>query len=105
MSIESADYESPFSLNRDMGFSRREFDKLLPRVLSGYTATIENNDAEIQLGEGTIVIHIGEERERRLSDWVRLPILPVAIEFNNVSKQDKSRFLRTFDYATMKGLG
>lgn len=105
MITDPASYRSPFGLERDMGFSRREFFNLLPKPLAEYDAVIGKDGANIKLATGSIRIVVGEERERRLSDLVRLPILPVEIIFDNVGADDQARFLRKFDLSYMKGLG
>jgi len=88
-----------------MGFTRREFFNRLPRPLAGYVFSIRSDGASIELGKGTVKIQVGVERERRLSDLVRLPILPVKIEFDDVDQSEKASFLFKFDHAFMKGLG
>ncbi len=88
-----------------MGFSRQEFFKILPRPLSEYDAVIEVSGASITLEKGTIRIEVGQERERRLSDLVILPSLPVKLSFHDVEPDEKARFLHRFDHAFMKGLG
>jgi len=98
-------YVSPFSLDREMGFSRREFFKILPRMLSSYDATISTEGASITLGSGCARITVGDECERRLSALVILPILHVTIRFSDVTESDKAKFLQRFDHAYMKGLG
>ncbi len=88
-----------------MGFSRKEFFTLLPKPLKDFNAVIDETGATITLGCGTIRIEVGKESERRLSDYVILPTLPVKIIFNDVEPADKARFLRKFDFSYMKGLG
>ncbi len=105
MVSDPAEYKSPFGLQREMGFSRREFFNLLPKPLATYDAVIDHSGATIKLSKGTIRIVVGEERERRLSDLVILPILPVSIMFEGVDRADKAIFLRKFDFSYMKGLG
>ena len=105
MTIDSSRYKSPFSLNRDMGFTRKEFFNRLPKPLAGYVFSIHSDGASIKLGGGSVLIQVGAERERRLSDLVKLPILPVTIQFVDVDQDDKARFLLKFDHAFMKGLG
>ncbi len=88
-----------------MGFSRKEFFNLLAKPLSDYASTIHEDGAFVQLQSGSVLINVGLERERRLSDLVRLPILPVKLEFIDVAPADKARFLKRFDHTYMKGLG
>jgi len=105
MMSDYSSYKSPFSLDRDMGFTRREFFDRLPRPLAGYVFSIQCDGASIELGKGTVQIQVGAERERRLSELVRLPILPVKIQFFDADPAEKANFLFKFDHAYMKGLG
>ncbi|MEM6998828.1 MAG: hypothetical protein AAF419_03200 [Pseudomonadota bacterium] len=99
-----ADYKSPFGLDREMGFTRKEFFKVLPRAFSDYIYEINDNLIKIELEKGIVLIEIGDERERRYTDYVYFPILPVNINFVNVDDNGQSRFLRKFDASYMKGL-
>jgi len=95
----------PFGPDREMGYSRKEFFDQLPRTLSDYDYSISNDNVTVALDGGTVLLHVGAKGERRLSDVVRFPILPVTIRFEGVDEQAQTRFLRRFNSSYMKGLG
>jgi len=95
----------PFGLDREMGYSRKDFFDQLPRTLSDYDYSISDDNVTIALDGGTVLLHVGAEGERRLSDLVCFPILPITIRFEGVDRQTQTRFLRRFNSSYMKGLG
>ena len=97
-------YISPFGLEREMGYTFKEFFKVLPRALSDYDYKIDSNLIIIELENGKVEIEIGDERERRYTKLVSFPILPVKISFIDVEDDGKAHFLRKFDISYMKGL-
>lgn len=96
----------PFGLDREMGYSRKEFFDQLPRALSDYEYSINGDDITISLDHGTVSVHVGIEGERRLSAVVCFPTLPVTIRFDGVvDEHAQKRFLQRFNHSYMKGLG
>ncbi len=93
-----------FGPNREMGYSRYEFFDRLPTALSGYEFTIDGDIVTISIPPGTVQLSVGTERERRLSDHVRFPILPVTIECTNLEELSQARFFRQFEHTYFKGL-
>ena len=87
-----------------MGYTRDEFFNVLPRALFGHTYEIKDSVVTVEWKKGSVLLKIGEERERRYTDNVYFPILPVTIDFIDVDKADQSRFLHKFDTSYMKGL-
>ena len=96
---------APFGLDREMGYSRKEFFDQLPRALSDYEYTINGDDITVSLDQGTVLVRVGIEGERRLSAVVCFPRLPVTIRFEGVDEHGQKRFLQRFNYSYMKGLG
>jgi hypothetical protein len=105
MTYSTPNYVSPFDLDREMSYTYREFFNMLPGPLAGYEYEIKSNSVLIELGKGTVHIQVGEERNRRFTNLVSFPILPVKIQFSGVDPCDESKFLRKFDFHYMKGLG
>jgi hypothetical protein len=94
-----------FSLDREMGYTRREFFGLLACTLSDYDFVVNGDLVTIAIGTGQVLVRIGIERERRFTDHIRLPILPVTIEFIGIDPPSQARFMKRFDLSYMKGLG
>ena len=94
-----------FGLNREMGYSRKEFFTKLPNALAGYDFTVDGDEVTVAIDEGTVRLNIGAERERRLSEHVRFPILPVTIECAGVEEARQAKFFQQFERTFFKGLG
>ena len=94
-----------FALDREMGFTEAEFMNLLPKALTRYNYHIDGHHITVSFGDGTATIDIGEERERVLSPFVRLALLPVRIAFHGVNTVHQRQFMARFDAVYMKGLG
>ncbi|MBX2883353.1 MAG: hypothetical protein KTR32_25595 [Granulosicoccus sp.] len=105
MTNPTPEYNSPFGLEKEMGYSRKEFFGSLERCLSGYDYVVNNEKVSIKLEEGSITIHIGQEGKRIFTQNVQFPILPVQIEFTGATEYERSQFLQKFDHTYMKGLG
>jgi len=94
-----------FGLNREMGYSRNEFFAKLPTALAGYDFTIDGDIVTVAIDPRTVQLHVGMERERRLSQHIRFPILPVTIECEGAEEMSQARFFRQFERTYFKGLG
>ncbi len=94
-----------FGMNREMGYTRREFSAKLPAALSDYDFAANGDVVTIALGPGEVKLHVGIERERRLSELVSFPVLPVTIECIGVDPSSQASFIRQFEIAYFKGLG
>jgi hypothetical protein len=94
-----------FGLIREMGYSRQEFLRVLPIALSGCEFFIAGDDVSIKFHQGEVLIRIGVERERRFTDLLSFPILPVTIEFVGVQPTEQALFMQRFDLSYLKGLG
>jgi len=79
MAQTRSSYQSPFGPNKEMGYTRQEFMRLLPRCLSDYEYSISDEVVTIALTSGRIEIHIGDEGERVYTPLVKFPTLPVEL--------------------------
>ncbi|MCE9633325.1 MAG: hypothetical protein K8Q92_03985 [Methylophilales bacterium] len=94
-----------FGLDREMGYTRQEFFRLLPIALSGFDFSVNEDGVNVTILKGGALVHVGVERERRLSDLVQFPVLPVSIRFKDVDKPTQMRFMQQFNLSYLKGLG
>ena len=94
-----------FGLNREMGYTRREFFAKLPAALSDYAFAVNDDVVTIKVGTGEVKLHVGVESERRLSALVSFPVLPVTIECTDVDPSSQANFIRRFETAYFNGLG
>lgn len=94
-----------FGLKREMGFSRQEFFRILPTALADNPYTINGDTIEVSVKTGKVIIKLGVEWERKLSEHVRFPVLPVDIQLVAVDDETQKIFFKRFNSAYMKGLG
>ncbi len=84
-----------------MGFTRREFLRLLPSL--GLTAEGEGR-YRAALGGGEVILELGEQGVRRLGSFT-LPELPILIQFRDCDESAVEGFLRRFDRLYQRGGG
>jgi len=89
---------------REMGYTHREFFRLLPGAMGDNEYLISDTTVTCQLGAGKLTISLGPEGERRLV-LVVIPRTEITFEFENVEEAEQKEFLRYFDARFMKGLG
>jgi len=86
-----------FGLDREMGYTRQDFFSLLPAALLGFEFSVNGDDIKFTIHKGNALVHVGVESERRLSDWVQFPILPLTIRFTGVDQPTQIRFMQQFN--------
>jgi hypothetical protein len=95
---------SLFSLDREMGYTRSDFFRLLPSALTDHDFSVNDNLISIHVGTGMVCITIGVERERRLTKVASFPVLPVRFEFIGLDQPSRTRFMKHFDSRFLKAL-
>ena len=91
-------------IEKEMGYSHADFFRLLPRAMGDTPYEINDLEVKCSLQSGSLRITLGEERERKLV-LVVLPCTNVTFEYENVSDEDRERFVKYFELRFMKGLG
>ena len=91
-------------VRKEMGYTHKEFMRLLPKAVGGADMRIEGNKIEIGEGESRLRIVLGEETERRLGN-IRLPLTPVDLVFTGYSEAGIEAALDRFWRAYQKGGG
>lgn len=91
-------------IEKEMGYSHADFFRLLPRAMGATPYEVNGLEVKCSLPTGSLRITLGEERERKLV-LVVLPCTNVTFEYENVSDEDRERFVKYFELRFMKGLG
>jgi hypothetical protein len=89
---------------KEMGYSRPDFLRLLPKALDGKGVQAAEDRFEVDDGGRRLIVEIGPESERRLGNF-RLPRLPITLSFSNYSEQEMETALRRFWQTYQKGGG
>lgn len=88
-----------------MGFSRNELLRGLPSAVAPYVITGEDRHCITAVFQNRIArISLGEERLRTIAS-ISLPVIDVAIEFENFSRQDYAAFVERFRKYLHRGGG
>jgi hypothetical protein len=97
-------------VRKEMGYTHKEFIRLLPRAVDGADMRITGNEFEVvdgEHGERRLHIELGEEGERRIANLrlpmtpnLRLPMTPLSLTFTDYDeagiKEVLDRFWRTY---------
>ena len=91
-------------LVREMGLSRKEFFRTLPAVVENLPSKIEENRITIGWSQGSVVIDLGPETDRKLGS-LALPTMNVEFQFIGLNPSDREGFLAHFDRYFQRGGG
>ena len=89
---------------KEMGYTHKEFIRLLPRAVDGADMAVTGNRFEVADGERTLCIELGEERERRIASF-RLPLTPLSLTFTGYDEAGIEAVLDRFWRTYQKGGG
>ncbi len=87
-----------------MGTTEAEWLTALPRALGEHTCTLAPGQAEVQIGEGRLLLrwHVLPPRVIAL---LRMPRLAVQFEFEGLADEARERFMKRFDLTLQRGGG
>lgn len=91
-------------VRKEMGYTHKEFIRLLPRAVGGADIRRTGNRFEVVDGERSLCIELGEEGERRIASF-RLPMTPVSLAFTGYDEAGIEAALDRFWRAYQKGGG
>ncbi|HIP67957.1 MAG TPA: hypothetical protein EYH06_05115 [Chromatiales bacterium] len=91
-------------LVREMGLTRKEFFRNLPRALHGYHHKINENNVFVETDDGQIKITVGEEGLRMIS-LLKIPYTKITMDFSEIQPETQNVFLRQFNLYYQKGGG
>lgn len=91
-------------VRKEMGYTHKEFIRLLPRAVDGADMAVTGNRYEVADDERTLCIELGEERERRIAS-IRLPLTPLSLTFTGYDKAGIEAVLDRFWRTYQKGGG
>lgn len=93
------------TIRKEMGYTREDFMRLLPKAVGHAEMTIRDDEVQVREGDSkTIRIEIGQESERRIG-FFRIPKLPVTLHFSGYDQSGVAFALERFARAFQKGGG
>ena len=94
-----------FLWEAQMGFTRRELLRGLPRAVEPYTILDPTqNPVEIGLEDRIVRLYTGDEGFRSIAS-MRIPVMPVRLEFVGFNQAEHDTFLGRFRTYLQKGGG
>jgi len=88
----------------EMGVTHGDFFRILPSAMGEHAYTIDGNTVRGVLHDGSVVITIGEQQERRIA-LMRIPYAKVSFQFSNVTEAQQQAFKTYFDLRFQRGGG
>ena len=102
--VAGADHGNSFT--RDMGYSEKEFFRLLPSAVAGYSHTVEGNRVIISNAENNqrlrLTVNALPDREIGM---IRIPRIEVVFAFDGFSEEERQKFMWQFDHSYQRGGG
>jgi hypothetical protein len=96
--------EGAHVVRKEMGYTHKEFMRLLPKAVDGADMRITGNAFEVVDGERTLRIELGAEGERRIASF-RLPMIPLSLTFTGYDAAGIEAVLDRFWRTYQKGGG
>lgn len=91
-------------IEKEMGLTRADFFRLLPRAVGNNPYETDGDSIVVQLATGSLTITLGPELERKMF-LVTIPYMPVSFLYEGVEERDRLAFVQYFDLRFMRGLG
>lgn len=89
---------------REMGFTRAEFDRILPSALNGRAYSVKGSAVTSAVDGGTMQLLISEQKYRQIAS-ISLPYLSIEFSFENLTESQVEETMRYFDLRYQRGGG
>lgn len=102
--VAGADHGDSFK--RDMGYSAKEFFRILPSAIEGYNHTVEGNRVMINGADKDqgLELVINRLPDRQIG-MIHIPRVEVEFSFRNFSANERKEFMTNFDRSYQRGGG
>ena len=87
-----------------MGLAHADFWRLLPQAVGDLPYRVDGHSVRIDIDGGTLEIALGVEGERRIA-LMSIPVTPVTIRWQGLSRARFDAFLARFDSYYRRGGG
>ena len=92
------------SFSKDMGVTHNDFFRLLPKAMGEHTYTVDGHAINAQVDDGSLLISLSEQKLRKIA-LLHIPFLTVNFEFDGVSEEHITAFIKHFDLYFQRGGG
>ena len=93
------------TVRKEMGLTYADFFRSLSQLPRGWVHETFSDGATLKYADGTIQISLGPQRERRLTELVKIPFIEVIFKFMDLSEAEIDRFQSRFDLTFQRGGG
>ena len=90
--------------SREMGVTHADFFRILPKAMGDHPYTIDGDTVHGSVAPGTLEIHLGEQRVRRIA-LMAIPYAVVSFTFRGVPEAHQQAFKQHFDLYFQRGGG
>lgn len=87
-----------------MGFTRAEFDRILPSAFNNRPFSVSHNLISCPVDGGTMFLSISEQKFRKIAS-ISLPYIEIDFSFENLDQQQVDTTMRFFDLRYQRGGG
>lgn len=87
-----------------MGFSRDEFDRILPSALDFRPFAVEGNVVTVRIDSGTMKMVLSEQKARKIAS-LSLPYLDIGFSFEHLPETQVEEIMRFFELRYQRGGG
>lgn len=92
------------TFSREMGFTRGEFDRILPAALNNREFDCSASGIKASVSGGTMQLVISEQKYRKIAS-ISLPYLEIEFIFEGLSDAQVEETMRFFDLRYQRGGG
>ncbi|MGB8339164.1 MAG: hypothetical protein WCD07_10415 [Burkholderiales bacterium] len=89
----------------DMSITHADFFRLLPAAIVPYESRVNGSAVDIFLGQRRVIITLGSEQQRRITDLLSLPRTQVEFLFEQFDDVQREAFMHRFDRYFHRGGG
>jgi len=89
---------------REMGITHADFFRILPSAIDNHPYRRRNRGIEIQYGDRSVQIELGDEKIRGIA-LLQLPYIDMSFAFHGFSDNQREAFMKRFDLYFRRGGG
>lgn len=92
------------TFTREMGFTRAEFDRILPSAMANRAFDVNGPLVRSMVEGGTMQLSISEQKFRNIAS-ISLPYLTIDFSFDQLTETQVEQTMRYFDLRYQRGGG
>lgn len=102
--VSEPNFMQKIAFSREMGFTRAEFDRILPSALNNRSYDVNGSHVTSMIDGGTMQLIISEQKFRKIAS-ISLPYLCIDFSFEKLTEQQVEQTMLFFDLRYQRGGG